>query len=162
MQSRSGGVPPRAWDSDSREVSGEPRPALRSPHVTKLDWDKEERERRAREHGREEAWRALSTGVANLRKVWRRAAHGSIWVIPDLHEGRMLVLLPEHVEEKLWRLVLTANGKVVADKEVRGSVKPLIGVLPFRRSGWELSVYLGADWLPYETFDDFWPVNLPD
>jgi hypothetical protein len=74
----------------------------------------------------------------------------------------MLVLLPEHVEEKYWRLVLTANGKIVADKEVRGSVKPFIGVLPFRRSGWELSVYLRAGWLPYETLDDFWPVNLPD
>jgi hypothetical protein len=154
--------PPCGWDSDRREVSGVPCIAIRSVPLPKLDWDREERERRAREHGREEAWRALSTGLSELRKQWRRSkgtrSRGMVWVLEDLHEARMLVLLPKPYDEPYWRLVLRgADDSVIAEREVRGSVPPLVGMLPLPPPNWELEVYLGKDEFAYDGFGDYWP-----
>ena len=41
---------------------------------------------------------------------------------------KSLVFLPHCVEGEYWRLGLSANGKLVADKEARGSAEPLFVV----------------------------------
>jgi hypothetical protein len=137
----------------------------------KLDWDREQRERRAREHGREPVWIGLVTGVAELRRRWREKGRGQIWVLPALDEAALLVLLPP-CEDDRWCVQLKrperewAPGFVfpasLEEKYSQGG-NPAIVRFPyfggFSDSSWEVSVYRGDDQYAFESFGDFWPTR---
>src|SRR4051812_48880183 len=60
----------------------------------RLDWDREERERRARKNGREAFWRALSSGLEATKSHWRTEAPLDVWVQPVLSRKALAVFLP--------------------------------------------------------------------